>query len=83
MSRPHRAYSRNKRRSLIMLTMSSRFGKVIFVLLIQVSAWSHSMYQRTGTAHGFAARPNLTVPEVKAGYEGALEQTVAWFTKTL
>jgi len=36
-----------------------------------------------GTAHGFAVRPNLAVPEVKAGYEGGLEQTVAWFTKTL
>ena len=28
-------------------------------------------------------RPNLEVPEVKAGYEGALEQTVTWFKKTL
>ncbi|KAA1469968.1 dienelactone hydrolase endo-1-3,1,4-beta-D-glucanase [Dentipellis sp. KUC8613] len=36
-----------------------------------------------GTAHGFAARPNLEVPEVKAGFEGALEQTVNWFKKTL
>jgi len=36
-----------------------------------------------GTAHGFALRPNLDVPEVKAGYEGALDQTVAWFKKTL
>jgi dienelactone hydrolase len=36
-----------------------------------------------GTAHGFAVRPNLEVPEVKAGYEGGLDQTVAWFKKTL
>ncbi|KAH9997952.1 dienelactone hydrolase endo-1,3,1,4-beta-D-glucanase [Russula vinacea] len=36
-----------------------------------------------GTAHGFAVRPNLKVPDVKAGYEGALDQTVAWFKKTL
>ncbi|KAI0283913.1 dienelactone hydrolase endo-1-3,1,4-beta-D-glucanase [Russula aff. rugulosa BPL654] len=36
-----------------------------------------------GTAHGFAVRPNLEVPEVKAGYEGAFNQTVAWFKKTL
>ncbi|TRM64079.1 dienelactone hydrolase [Schizophyllum amplum] len=36
-----------------------------------------------GTAHGFAARPNLAVPEVKAGYEGAFEQAVGWFKKTL
>jgi hypothetical protein len=36
-----------------------------------------------GTAHGFAARPNLNVPEVKLAYEEAFEQTVEWFTKTL
>ncbi|KAI0044563.1 dienelactone hydrolase endo-1,3,1,4-beta-D-glucanase [Auriscalpium vulgare] len=36
-----------------------------------------------GTAHGFAARPNLEIPDVKAGWEGALEQAVAWFKKTL
>lgn len=36
-----------------------------------------------GTAHGFAVRPNLQVPEVKAGYEGGLDQAVAWFKKTL
>lgn len=36
-----------------------------------------------GTAHGFACRPNLAVPEVKEGYEKALEQTIAWFGKTL
>ena len=37
----------------------------------------------TGTAHGFASRPNLELPEVKAAYEGALKQTVNWFKKTL
>ncbi|KAI0044409.1 dienelactone hydrolase endo-1-3,1,4-beta-D-glucanase [Auriscalpium vulgare] len=36
-----------------------------------------------GTAHGFAARPNLKVPDVKAGFEGARDQAVAWFEKTL
>ncbi|KAF8501051.1 dienelactone hydrolase endo-1-3,1,4-beta-D-glucanase [Russula emetica] len=36
-----------------------------------------------GTAHGFAVRPNLKVPEVKVAYEGALDQTVTWFKKTL
>lgn len=34
-----------------------------------------------GTAHGFAARPNLLLPEVKVAYEGALEQTISWFNK--
>jgi carboxymethylenebutenolidase len=36
-----------------------------------------------GTAHGFAMRPNLEVPEVKAGYEGSLDQTISWLKKTL
>jgi carboxymethylenebutenolidase len=44
---------------------------------------SHSVWRCVGTAHGFAVRPNLKVPDVKAGYEGALDQTVAWFKKTL
>jgi dienelactone hydrolase len=36
-----------------------------------------------GTAHGFALRPNLDLPEIKTAFEGALEQTVGWFKKTL
>ncbi|KAF9457747.1 dienelactone hydrolase endo-1,3,1,4-beta-D-glucanase [Collybia nuda] len=36
-----------------------------------------------GTAHGFAARPNLALPEVKEAHEKAFEQTVEWFQKTL
>ncbi|KIJ62730.1 hypothetical protein HYDPIDRAFT_30319 [Hydnomerulius pinastri MD-312] len=36
-----------------------------------------------GTAHGFACRPNLAYEDVKAGFEGSLEQTVGWFGKTL
>lgn len=43
----------------------------------------HEVTVYKGTAQGFAMRPNLKVPEVKAGYEGALDQTVAWFKKTL
>ena len=36
-----------------------------------------------GTAHGFAARPNLELPEIKEAFELAFEQTVQWFQKTL
>jgi carboxymethylenebutenolidase len=36
-----------------------------------------------GTAHGFAARPNLSIAEVKEAYEQAFDQTVEWFEKTL
>jgi carboxymethylenebutenolidase len=43
----------------------------------------HPICLCTGTAHGFAVRPNLDIPEVKAGYEGGLDQTVTWFKKTL
>ncbi|KJA16308.1 hypothetical protein HYPSUDRAFT_71469 [Hypholoma sublateritium FD-334 SS-4] len=36
-----------------------------------------------GTAHGFASRPNLELPETKEAFEGAFEQTVEWFKKTV
>lgn len=36
-----------------------------------------------GTAHGFATRPNQNIPEIKVAYEGALDQAVNWFQKTL
>jgi len=36
-----------------------------------------------GTAHGFAARPNLQLPEIVEAYNKALEQTISWFKKTL
>ncbi|TFK68444.1 alpha/beta-hydrolase [Pluteus cervinus] len=36
-----------------------------------------------GTTHGFAARPNLTYPEIKEAHEKAFDQTVNWFLKTV
>ncbi|KAG6918342.1 hypothetical protein DXG01_014991 [Tephrocybe rancida] len=36
-----------------------------------------------GTAHGFAARPNLEIPQVKEAYEKAFRQAVDWFDKTI
>jgi len=36
-----------------------------------------------GTAHGFASRPNLNLPEIKEAWEGAFQQTINWFKKTL
>jgi len=36
-----------------------------------------------GTAHGFAARPNLGLPEIVEAYNGAFQQTIDWFNKTL
>lgn len=36
-----------------------------------------------GTTHGFVARPNLVLPEIKEAYEKAFDQTVESFEKTL
>ncbi|KAJ7664285.1 dienelactone hydrolase endo-1,3,1,4-beta-D-glucanase [Mycena rosella] len=36
-----------------------------------------------GTTHGFASRPDLKHPEIKAAFEKALDQAVEWFNKTL
>jgi len=33
-----------------------------------------------GTTHGFAARPNMGIPEVKEAFQGAIDQAVNWFT---
>lgn len=67
---------------IISLNMSSRTTKVS---LTRHPSYYHFIDKRyvSGTVHGFAARPNLAYPEVKAGYEGAFEQTIEWFQKTL
>lgn len=54
---------------------------------------SHSYFQTSirgkyllhyvGTVHGFAARPNLGLPEIRDAFERSLEQTTGWFNKTL
>ncbi|KAJ7073540.1 dienelactone hydrolase endo-1,3,1,4-beta-D-glucanase [Mycena belliarum] len=36
-----------------------------------------------GTTHGFASRPDLQYPEIKAAFENALDQIVGWFEKTI
>ena len=40
-------------------------------------------FLRKGTVHGFAARPNLGIPEVKEAFENAFSTTVQWFKKYL
>lgn len=60
-----------------------RVWKGKFFFLMTSARLIQSVHLCIGTAHGFAVRPNMEVPEVKAGYEGGLEQTVAWFKKTL
>jgi len=54
---------------------AERKGKENFV--------EYEFKQWKGTAHGFAARPVMSIPDVKAGYEGAFEQAVDWFNKTI
>lgn len=36
-----------------------------------------------GTVHGFGARPNLDVPEIKEAFEKSQDQIVNWFNKTI
>lgn len=64
--------------------------KLTFLLRIQAPVSNlrfatrhHPVTLTIVSAHGFAARPNLAIPEVKEGYEGALNQTVEWFDKTI
>jgi carboxymethylenebutenolidase len=54
-------------------------GNSFFLITGACLIWSGCV----GTAHGFAIRPNLAVPEVKSAYEGSLDQAVVWFKKTL
>ncbi|KAG6816489.1 hypothetical protein H0H93_008053 [Arthromyces matolae] len=46
-------------------------------------ASSKLVTRSTGTVHGFAIRPDLTVPDIKGAYEGSLNQIKSWFVKTL
>lgn len=55
--------------------LESRKGKDNFV------EFEFRVYK--GTAHGFASRPNLELPEVKKAFEEALVQKVDWLKKTL
>jgi len=43
----------------------------------------HLVERFPGTTHGFASRPNLKHPEIREAHEKALQQTIAWFKKTL
>lgn len=81
MLRP-RLYLPLARISRITLTMSSKTTKVRLSPLYG-SRYMILMAVVLGTVHGFAARPNLSMPDVKAGFEGALEQAESWFQKTI
>jgi len=70
-------------------SMSLKSGKVIIFLteinskgnlIIYLTGYSFNLQ---GTQHGFGSRPNLNLPEIKAAFEGAFEQTIEWFRKTL
>ena len=63
--------------------MNSGIIKVVSIPSFDWVKFSLQNLKPLGTAHGFAARPNLEVPEVKEGYEKAFQQTVDWFKKTL
>ncbi|KAI5119205.1 hypothetical protein M0805_004460 [Coniferiporia weirii] len=44
---------------------------------------AYEFHEYKGTVHGFAARPELSVPEIKEGFEKAFEATIKWFKQTL
>lgn len=37
----------------------------------------------SGTAHGFAARPNQRLPDIVEAYKKAMGQICSWFAKTV
>ncbi|KAF8069025.1 dienelactone hydrolase endo-1,3,1,4-beta-D-glucanase [Lyophyllum atratum] len=43
----------------------------------------YEFHDYKGTTHGFAARPNLNIPEVKEAHGKAFQQAVDWSAKTL
>jgi carboxymethylenebutenolidase len=63
--------------------MISRCTKVNGLCYLFITYVDSDKNSTTGTTHGFAARPNLDVPELKEAYQKAFEQVVGWFNKTL
>ncbi|KAJ3576564.1 hypothetical protein NP233_g356 [Leucocoprinus birnbaumii] len=45
------------------------------------TAIAYEFHDYKGTCHGFAARPNTQLPEIKEAFEKSLTETVAWFKK--
>lgn len=63
-----------------MSSMNSTTTKV--PSLCQSPLWDYDS-RLIGTVHGFAARPQLSIPEVKEAFESVQQQIVNWFRKTL
>lgn len=61
--------------------MSLRISKVLIIRIYHRVVLTSMLL--LGTAHGFAARPNLALPEIEEAFEQAFNQTVHWFDKTL
>ncbi|KAM0753222.1 hypothetical protein T439DRAFT_323857 [Meredithblackwellia eburnea MCA 4105] len=41
------------------------------------------VYEHPGTTHGFAARPDITIPNIAIEYQKALKEAAAWVSKHL
>jgi len=85
-SQPHsetnlRPNSHPVRARTISLNTNSKYTKVFNFLFFAKEVLIEP--NLLDTAHGFAARPDLELPEVKTAFAGALVQTVDWFKKTL
>ncbi|KAH9480066.1 Hydrolase tropI [Psilocybe cubensis] len=62
-------------RSAAEAEFASRKGKDNFV--------EYEFKEYKGTTHGFASRPNVSIPEAIEAHKAALDQTIEWFKKTL
>jgi len=78
-----RQHSRNAKELINSWSMNSGITKVVSISSFHRITVSLQNVKPLGTAHGFAARPNLEIPEVEEAYEKAFQQTVDWFKKTL
>ena len=59
------------------------FTKQKKLLITEMRAICLLFFFVLGTAHGFAARPNLELPDIVEAYQKAMEQIVSWFVRTL
>ncbi|KAG8955403.1 hypothetical protein FRC04_008754 [Tulasnella sp. 424] len=63
--------------------MPEKFKKQTEAILKRKEPLAYEFTEYKGTRHGFAARPNLGIPQIKQAYEDALDEAVEWFKKTL
>lgn len=63
--------------------MSLKLNQRLLIHVPSILTLSISLSLFHSTVHGFAARPDLSNEKVKAGFEGAFNDSVAFFEKHL